>query len=38
LLEMMHNTTKLIKISGFYAEFFHIKSPNESIVYVTYLR
>ena len=35
---MLHNTTKLRKISGFYAEFFHIKSPNESIVYVTYLR
>jgi hypothetical protein len=31
-----HNKVK--KNSVFYAEIFHIKSPNENIVYVTYLR
>ena len=38
LLEMLHNTTKFRKKIVFYAEIFHIKSPNECIVYVTYLR
>jgi hypothetical protein len=28
LLEMLHNTTKLRKISVFYAEIFHMKSPS----------
>jgi hypothetical protein len=34
LLEMLHNTTKLRKISVFYAEIFHMKSPsNKTEIY-----
>jgi hypothetical protein len=34
LLEMLHNTTKLRKISVFYAEIFHMKSQsNKTEIY-----
>ena len=38
LLEMLHNTKMLRKISCFYAEIFHIKSPSKNVIYMTYLR